>query len=53
MDVLDFGVGEVDPRNPALIEAHGGRIWVEAEDGRSAISFSVPTARQAPARTRG
>jgi hypothetical protein len=24
MDVLDFGVIGVDPRNPALIEAHGG-----------------------------
>ena len=35
-----------------LIEAHGGRIWVEPEDGRSAISFSLPTARQAPARSR-
>ena len=35
-----------------LIEAHGGRIWVEPEDGRSAISFSLPTARQAPARNR-
>ena len=22
MDVLDVDVGEVDPRNPALIEAH-------------------------------
>jgi signal transduction histidine kinase len=35
-----------------LVEAHGGRIWVEPEDGRSAISFSLPTARQAPARPR-
>jgi PAS domain S-box-containing protein len=35
-----------------LIEAHGGRVWVEPEDGRSAISFSLPTARQAPARSR-
>ena len=33
-----------------LIEAHGGRIWVEPEDGRSAISFSLPAARQAPPR---
>jgi hypothetical protein len=31
MDVLDFGVGEVDPRNPALIEAHrGGGCGLEA-----------------------
>jgi signal transduction histidine kinase len=31
-----------------LIEAHGGRIWIESEPGRSAISFSVPVARRAP-----
>jgi two-component system KDP operon response regulator KdpE len=31
-----------------LVEAHGGEIWVEPEDGRSAISFSLPAARQAP-----
>jgi PAS domain S-box-containing protein len=35
-----------------LIEAHGGRIWVEPEEGRSAISFSLPAARQAPSRSR-
>ena len=35
-----------------LVEAHGGEIWVEPEDGRSAISFSLPAARQAPARSR-
>ena len=29
-----------------LVEAHGGRIWVEGGDGRSAISFSVPVARR-------
>jgi PAS domain S-box-containing protein len=34
-----------------LIEAHGGRIWVEPEEGRSAISFSLPVARQAPPRS--
>ena len=27
-----------------LVEAHGGRIWIEPEAGRSAISFSVPVA---------
>lgn len=27
-----------------LIEAHGGRIWVEAEGGGSAVSFSLPAA---------
>ncbi len=35
-----------------LVEAHGGTIWVEPEAGRSAISFSLPHARQAPARPR-
>jgi signal transduction histidine kinase len=30
-----------------LIEAHGGRIWIEPEAGRSAVSFSVPVARRA------
>ncbi|HET7828585.1 MAG TPA: ATP-binding protein [Candidatus Limnocylindrales bacterium] len=35
-----------------LVEAHGGEIWVEPEDGRSAISFSLPAARQAPPRSR-
>ena len=30
-----------------LVEAHGGRIWIEPEAGRSAISFSVPVARRA------
>ena len=27
-----------------LVEAHGGRIWVEPHPGRSAVSFSVPVA---------
>ena len=31
-----------------LVEAHGGRIWIESETGRSAVSFSVPVARHAP-----
>ena len=31
-----------------LVEAHGGRIWVEPEAGRSAISFSLPAARRRP-----
>jgi PAS domain S-box-containing protein len=35
-----------------LVEAHGGRIWVEPERGRSAISFSLPHARRAPAGSR-
>ena len=30
-----------------LVEAHGGRIWIEPDAGRSAISFSVPVARRA------
>jgi signal transduction histidine kinase len=29
-----------------LVEAHGGRIWIEPEPGRSAVSFSVPVARR-------
>lgn len=36
-----------------LVEAHGGQMWVEREDGRSAISFSLPHARHAPERTHG
>ncbi|MDP2350274.1 MAG: ATP-binding protein [Chloroflexota bacterium] len=35
-----------------LVEAHGGQIWVEPEAGRSAISFSLPHARHALARSR-
>lgn len=27
-----------------LVEAHGGRIWVEGEGGGSAVSFSLPVA---------
>jgi signal transduction histidine kinase len=30
-----------------LVEAHGGRIWVEPDPGRSAVSFSLPMARRA------
>jgi len=30
-----------------LVEAHGGRIWIEPDPGRSAVSFSVPVARRA------
>lgn len=29
-----------------LVEAHGGRIWVEPEPRRSAVSFSLPPARR-------
>jgi signal transduction histidine kinase len=29
-----------------LVEAHGGRIWIEPEPGRSAISFSLPASRR-------
>ena len=29
-----------------LVEAHGGRIWIEPEPGRSAVSFSIPVARR-------
>ncbi len=36
-----------------LVEAHGGRIWIEPDDGRSAISFSVPVARRHHARPGG
>lgn len=36
-----------------LVEAHGGRIWIEPDDGRSAISFSLPVARRNPARRGG
>ncbi len=36
-----------------LVEAHGGRIWVDPDHGRSAISFSVPAARRRPAHTSG
>ncbi len=32
-----------------LVEAHGGRIWIEADEGRSAVSFSLPVARRNPA----
>ena len=35
-----------------LVEAHGGQIWVEPEEDRSAVSFSLPQARRAPERTR-
>ena len=30
-----------------LVEAHGGRMWIEPEPGRSAVSFSLPVARRA------
>lgn len=30
-----------------LVEAHGGRIWIEPDAGHSAISFSVPVTRRA------
>jgi signal transduction histidine kinase len=36
-----------------LVEAHGGRIWIEPDEGRSAISFSLPAARRHPSRTGG
>jgi signal transduction histidine kinase len=36
-----------------LVEAHGGRIWIEPEEGRSAISFSLPVARRHRVRTGG
>jgi signal transduction histidine kinase len=29
-----------------LVEAHGGQIWIEPDDDRSAISFSLPVARR-------
>jgi signal transduction histidine kinase len=32
-----------------LVEAHGGRIWVEPDPGRSAVSFSLPVSRRARA----
>ena len=32
-----------------LVEAHGGRIWIEPGDDHSAISFSLPAARRNPA----
>ncbi len=32
-----------------LVEAHGGRIWVEPDPGRSAVSFSLPVAAPAAA----
>jgi K+-sensing histidine kinase KdpD len=35
-----------------LVEAHGGRIWIEEGDGRSAIAFSMPVARRDPAHDR-
>jgi PAS domain S-box-containing protein len=31
-----------------LVEAHGGRIWIEPDPGRSAVSFSLPVASRAP-----
>lgn len=36
-----------------LVEAHGGRIWIEPDEGRSAISFSIPVARRHHARSGG
>jgi signal transduction histidine kinase len=35
-----------------LVEAHGGTMWVEPEEGRSEMSFSLPLARHAPERRR-
>jgi signal transduction histidine kinase len=32
-----------------LVEAHGGRIWIEPDAERSAVSFSVPIALRRPA----
>jgi signal transduction histidine kinase len=29
-----------------LVEAHGGRIWIEPQVGRSAISFTLPVSRR-------
>ena len=29
-----------------LVEAHGGRMWIEPEPGRSAVSFSLPAVRR-------
>jgi signal transduction histidine kinase len=36
-----------------LVEAHGGRIWIEQDPGRSAISFSLPVARRGGAQAEG
>jgi two-component system sensor histidine kinase KdpD len=34
-----------------LVEAHGGRIWIEPDAGHSAVCFSLPVARRGPVST--
>ena len=45
-DAHPGGTGTRPPRLPSPGRGARGRIWIEPEPGRSAISFSVPVARR-------